>query len=391
MIAISRATSSSRSSTSAGIATRPAILAARHRRSPATSWNRFGPRGRTRTGWRTPCSRIDAASSSRADSSKTRRGFSGVASSLSSGTLRTPLVLPPSAERRLTMDGESSRSSERRRAAYARKSGLAKFDDLLRQLSECPGRLGAARICGDRATGERRLAQLHGVPDDRVEDVVLAELAQLVEHLAAEDRSSVVERRQEAQDVEVPVQLGPNGDDDLHQRIQALERVVLRLHRDDHAVRCHEPVDREQAERRWAVDEDEVVVRADAIVEGLAERVLAPDRREQLHLGRCELEGRRSDIDAFRLALEDDASQVRSAVVEDVGDRAFDLAQVDPEADREVRLRIHVDGKNAMAQLGEGTREVDRGGRLADAALLVRDRDDLCHQGITSACRREAS
>src|ERR1035437_7189128 len=218
MIAISRATSSSRSSTSAGIATSPAILAARHRRSPATSWNRCGPRGRTRTGWRTPCSRIDAASSSSADSSKTRRGFSGLASILSSGTLRTPLVLPPSAERRLTMDGESSRSSERRRAAFARKSGLAKFDDLLRELAECPGGLGAAGVSGDRATGERCLAELHGVPDDRVEDVVLAELAQLVEHLAAQDRASVVERRKQAQDAEIAIQLRPDRVDHLDAR-----------------------------------------------------------------------------------------------------------------------------------------------------------------------------
>src|SRR5664280_578029 len=283
MTAISRATSSSSSSTSAGIAASPAILAARHRRSPATSWNWFGPNGRTSTGWRTPCSRIDAASSSRADSSKTRRGFSGFASILSSGTLRTPLVRPPSAERRLTMDGESSRSSERRRAAYARKSGLAKFDDLLRELSECPGRLGAARVGGDRATGQRRLAQLHRVPDDRVEDVIVAELAEFVEHLAAKDRASVVEGWQEAENAEVAVQLGPDRGDDLYERIEALERVVLRLHRDDHAVRGDEAVDREQAERRRAVDEDVVIAFADSVVERLPKRIFPADRREKLH------------------------------------------------------------------------------------------------------------
>src|SRR5665811_2499401 len=184
MIAISIAASSSSSSMRAGMVASPASRAARQRRSPATSWYWFGPSGRRRTGWRTPCSRIDAASSSRADASKTRRGFCGLASIRSIGTFRTPVVRPLSAERRLTMDGESSRSSERRRAAYARKSGLAKFDDLLRELSECPGGLGAARVGGDRSTGQGGLAQLHGVPDDRVEDVMLAELSQLVEHLA---------------------------------------------------------------------------------------------------------------------------------------------------------------------------------------------------------------
>src|ERR1035437_7043325 len=285
MMAISSATSSSSSSTRAGIAASPASRAARQRRSPATSWYWFGPRGRTRTGCRTPCSRIEAASSSSAASSNTRRGFSGLASTRSIGMLRTPDVRPPSAERRLTMDGESSRSSERRRAAYARKSGLAKFDDLLRELSECPGSLGAARVGGNRATGQRRFAELHGVPDDRVEDVMLAELSQLVEHLAPQDRASVIEGWQQAQDAEVAAQLGPDRGDDLYERIEALERVVLRLHRDDHAVCRNEAVDREQAERRRAVDEDEVVVLANAIVEGLAERVLAPDRREELHLG----------------------------------------------------------------------------------------------------------
>src|ERR1035437_3759866 len=239
MIAISRATSSSRSSTSAGIATSPAILAARHRRSPATSGNWFGPRGRRRTGWRTPCSRIDAASSSRADASKTRRGFCGLASIRSIGTFRTPVVRPLSAERRLTMDGASSRSSERRRAAYARKSGLAKFDDLLRELSECPGGLGAARVLGDRATGERRLAQLHGVPDDCVEDVMLAQLSQLVEHLATKDGAPVVEGREQAEDSEVAVELRADRVDDLHQRRQSLQRVVLGLHGDDHRSEEH--------------------------------------------------------------------------------------------------------------------------------------------------------
>ena len=40
---------------------------------------------------------------------------------------------------------------------------------------------------------------------------------------------------------------------------QALERVVLRLHRHEHAVGCGERVDGERPERRRAVEEDEVV------------------------------------------------------------------------------------------------------------------------------------
>ena len=94
MIAISIAVSSSISSTSAEIVSRPAIFEARQRRSPATSWNLALPRGRTRIGWRTPCSRIDAASSSSVSGSNARRGCSGFGSIRSSGTTRIPIDRP---------------------------------------------------------------------------------------------------------------------------------------------------------------------------------------------------------------------------------------------------------------------------------------------------------
>ena len=83
---------------------------------------------------------------------------------------------------------------------------------------------------------ERRLAELHGVAHDAVEDVVVADDAQLVEHVAREVRAAVEERRQQAEDPQVPVQLEPDRVDDLDQVVEALHRVVLRLDRDDHAV-----------------------------------------------------------------------------------------------------------------------------------------------------------
>jgi hypothetical protein len=52
-------------------------------------------------------------------------------------------------------------------------------------------------------------------------------------------------------------------------------------------------------------------------------------------------------------------------------------------ASREVGLRIHVDEEHLVALLGQRSGEVDRGRRLADATLLVRDRDDV-RQGLTS-------
>ena len=73
-----------------------------------------------------------------------------------------------------------------------------------------------------------------------------------------------------------------------------------------------------------------------------------------------------------------------AAIGEDIGHRTFDGVEVDPEAGGQVRLRIHVDAEDAEPLLGERAGEIDRRRGLADAALLVGDRDHIRHRGITS-------
>src|SRR5512141_2031453 len=80
-----------------------------------------------------------------------------------------------SGDRRLTMAGESSRSSDSRRAAAARKSGLAKLNDLPGELAVRLRRLRGSSIGGDRTSHERRLSQLDAGSDDGGEDVVVAD------------------------------------------------------------------------------------------------------------------------------------------------------------------------------------------------------------------------
>src|SRR3954447_21596774 len=167
-------------------------------------------------GWRTPCSRIDAESSWSVSSSNARRGCSGFDAIWSTGIIRTPPRARPwrSFDSRLTMAGESSLSSESRRAAAARKSVLAKFDHLPGKLSIRSRRFGLARVHRDRSADERRFPELHRVADDRVEDVVVADGAELIEHVACEFRPAVVERRQEAEDLQAAVQLETDRVDD---------------------------------------------------------------------------------------------------------------------------------------------------------------------------------
>jgi len=66
---------------------------------------------------------------------------------------------------------------------------------------------------------------------------------------------------QQADDLQAGVQVGVDPLDGVDQIGEPFEREKYsHLHRDDHAVRAAQAVDRQQAERRRAVDQDEVVV-----------------------------------------------------------------------------------------------------------------------------------
>src|SRR6478609_2809568 len=127
------------------------------------------------------------------------------------GMTRTPTLRPASSGlSRLMIAGESSLSSDRRRAAAARKSGLAKFDHLPGKVAVGAGGFRRPGVRGDRTACKRRLAELHRVADDAAEHVVVTDDAQLVEHVAREVRPAIEERRQQTEDPEVAVQLHPD-------------------------------------------------------------------------------------------------------------------------------------------------------------------------------------
>ena len=156
---------------------------------------------------------------------------------------------------------------------------------------------------------------------------------------------------------------------------EAAQREVLALHRHDHAVRGHECVDREQTERRRRVDED-VVVAVAHLDERLVERALATDERGQGELGPGQVDRRDGDVHLDGL---DDVGD-RDAMHEHVEHRALDRVGVHALAHGQVALGIEVDDEDAAPLFAERDAEVERRRRLRDAALLVRERDDLRHQ-----------
>ncbi len=61
---------------------------------------------------------------------------------------------------------------------------------------------------------------------------------------------------------------------------------------------------------------------------------------------------------------------------QDVVHRVLEVAGVHPQPGGGVALRVEIDHQGAVAELGQGRSQVDRGGGLADAALLIGDGED---------------
>ena len=132
---------------------------------------------------------------------------------------------------------------------------------------------------------------------------------------------------------------------------------------------------REQAERRLAVDEDEVVV-LEHRAQQPGQRHLPGDLGDQLDLGRGQVDVGRQQVQPGHVGLDQDVLDRDVVLHEQVVDRQVEVVRVDAEADRERALRVEVDQQHLAPVLGQRRTEVDGGRGLADATLLVGHRDD---------------
>ena len=159
---------------------------------------------------------------------------------------------PPSSRRRLR------RSDGRRQLRAGRGSAPRR------------GAPTAARTCG------RRASRSGGAPPPRPA-------------AARRVRPSTIVRRTPPMR-EARVEPHPDQLDRLHELREALERVVLRLHRHEHAVGRGERVHGERPERRRAVEEDEVVLvaaRRERLARGSARRRRGARARRPRRRGRA--------------------------------------------------------------------------------------------------------
>ena len=98
----------------------------------------------------------------------------------------------------------------------------------------------------------------------------------------------------------------------------------------------------------------------------------------KLHLGARQRDGRRNETKAVDPGP-DVQLRERAPVDECVVDGAVDGGAVDPEAARGVALGIEVDDEDAVTEESQIGCEIDHGGGLPDAALLIGAGDRLAH------------
>jgi hypothetical protein len=163
---------------------------------------------------------------------------------------------------------------------------------------------------------------------------------------------------------------------------QAFEGVVLALHRDDHAVGGAQAVEGEQRQGRRAVDQDEVVF-AGVQGEGVAQAVLAAVEADQFDLGAGQVAVGGDQVVVAGLGAHAGFGHGVQAD-QQVIHRLAEAALVDAAAHGRVALGVEVDEQHALAGGGEAGGEVDAGGRLADAALLVGDAENAGHVRFVS-------
>src|ERR1051325_10978105 len=230
----------------------------------------------------------------------------------------------------------------------------------------------------------RALAQAHVARDDGVKQQLGKMLADLVGDLVREVVPDIEHREQDAFEMEAGVQLALDELDRLEERREPFERVVLALQRHEDGIGRGERVQREQAERRRTVEQYEIEFLLYAL-KNFSQARFALFERDQLDLGAGQIARRRRDEKERQLGLPQNVRQRRLADQRMIKTLPGAAGALKAETRRAVPLRVDIDQERALFRDRKRGGEINGGGRLADAALLIGDGDDLSHYRVKSA------
>src|SRR6266850_1916199 len=203
-------------------------------------WN-WSPNRRTRIGSSTPFSFIDATRSVRSPMS--RRGCCGF------GSREEISIILPIAWVGGAVSWSTKCSSWRIRRSVGRPRGLDTADDLLAEAIVVERAARVRREGEDRFLVGGTLLEPDALRDHRVEDLLAEDFRDLLPDVPSKDRSLVVERDHDSEDLQFGIGPGFHLLHRLEKVVGAFERKVGALNRNQEMGRRDERVDGEEAER----------------------------------------------------------------------------------------------------------------------------------------------
>lgn len=199
----------------------------------------------------------------------------------------------------------------------------------------------------------------------------------LIRHLGRQPRPGVEHRQHHPEHLEPRVQRPRHQVQRSPQLTQPLERVVLTLDRHDHRLRRGQAVDGEQAKRGRAVEEQVVVPRDRRLQAGL-QAALPRQLAHQLHLGPCQVHSGGHHPQVFHRGFHSNLGH-RPCVAQAIVDAAGEAGLIHTQAAGGIALWVQIHKQHASAGRREAGAQVDGGGGLADATLLIHDCENAAH------------
>src|SRR5690625_912921 len=256
-----------------------------------------------------------------------------------------------------------------RRASRPRPSPLDFADTnehLLGQLAVGGGPRGRPRILEDRLGVRWRLGQSHTARNHRLEDLLAQMRTNVLLHLLRELCAPVEHGEQDPQHGQIGIQPALDPCNGLQHSGNALQGVMLGLHRHYQVVGRTEGVQRECTHRWRRVEDNEVEVGPNP-QERLGEQLQVLPRSIQLDRHTGEIHRGGKDV---QVALSNPLHRLArgNPAYEDIVDGPFRL--YDAQARAGIRLWVKVDQQDAAVG-GKGSGQIDRGSGLSDPTLLI--------------------
>jgi len=213
--------------------------------------------------------------------------------------------------------------------------------------------------------------------DDGIEHHFIEMLAHLAYHLITEAKTAVVHGHEYAFDDQFLVEAALHDLNGIEQFAQAFEGEELGLYRNDDRIGCGQCVDRNQAQRGLAVDDDKVVIVFNRF-EQRFQHPFAVGVVDHFYFGAHEVDMAGHYVEVGNIRFEDDIPDgclIHHAVVQALGN----IVQIEPHTGGAVGLGIGIDQQCSHFQHCKAGREVDGGSGIAHPPFLICDSYYSCH------------